>query len=102
MTEAFDDAVTDTNCGTFTGNVNPVNGDLPANTRAILYFTESDATINAILDSGEHAVLAIAYASADRPASLDRIRAEILLPTGSALTVERDIPTISNLVVDLG
>ena len=102
ITEAFDDAVTDTNCGTFTGNVNPVNGDSPANTKAILYFTESDATINAILDSGEHAVLAIAYASADRPAALDTIRAEILLPTGAPLTIERQIPSITNLVVDLG
>ena len=102
LTEAFDDAVTDATCTTFTGSVNPVNGDVPASTRAILYFTESTGTMNAILDQGEHAILAIAYSSADRPTSLDTIRAEILLATGAALTAERNVPTITNLVVDLG
>ena len=103
LTLAFDAAIADTtNCTTFTTSLNPVDGGSPANTRAILYWTESATPQNAILDQGEHAILAIAYATADRPTSLDKIRVEVLLPTGAALTVERQIPTITNLVVDLG
>ena len=73
----------------------------PTETCAFIYWTVNDNN-NDILDQGEHAVLAIAYAEADRPAALDKIRAEILIPTGAALTVERQVPSITNTVVDLG
>lgn len=82
-------------------NANPVNGTLPSATKAIVYWTVRSNT-NAILDQGEHAVLAIAYSSADRPSALDKIRAEIVVPTGASLTVERQVPNITNLVVDMG
>ncbi|WKT58987.1 flagellin [Candidatus Nitrosotenuis chungbukensis] len=75
----------------------PFNGtDYPAATKAFIYWTVNNNN-NDILDQGEHATLAIAYASADRPVALDKIRAEILIPTGAALTVERLVPSISSL-----
>jgi flagellin FlaB len=54
------------------------------------------------LDQGEHATLAIAYKSADQPSALDKIRAEILIPTGAALSIERQVPSVTTTVVDLG
>jgi flagellin FlaB len=76
-------------------------GDAPTNTRAFIYFTQ-EVTSNDILEQGETAVLAIVYNTADRPAALDKIKAEIITPTGAALTVERQVPTITTSVVDLG
>jgi flagellin FlaB len=80
----------------------PFNGtSSPASTKAFIYWTVNNNN-NDILDQGEHAVLAIAYSSADRPSALDKIRAEILVPTGAALTVERQVPSVTTSVVDLG
>ena len=79
----------------------PYVGANPTNTRAFIYWTVN-ANENFILDQGEHAVLAIVYNAADEPAALDKIRAEIIIPTGAALTVERQVPNITNTVVDLG
>jgi len=73
----------------------------PYQTCAFIYWTVNDNN-NDILDQGEHATLAIAYAVNDRPTSLDKIRAEILLPTGASLTIERQIPSITTEIVDLG
>ena len=102
LTLAFDAAISDSNCSSYTTSLNPVDGGSPTATRAVLYWTESSTPQNAILDTGEHAILAIGYATGDRPGSLDVIRAEILLPTGAPLTIERQVPSITNLVVDLG
>jgi flagellin FlaB len=84
-------------------NGNPVTaaGNAPTNTKAIIYWSVRTNT-NAILDQGEHANVAIAYAVNDKPAALDKIRVEIVVPTGAALTVERQIPLISTSVVSLG
>ena len=73
----------------------------PTTTQAIVYF-DVNKNNNNILDEGEHANLVIQYKSADRPAQLDNIKAEVVLPTGSALTVERQVPAITTSVVDLG
>ncbi|MEW6044479.1 MAG: archaellin/type IV pilin N-terminal domain-containing protein [Thermoproteota archaeon] len=73
----------------------------PSETKAFIYWTVNDNN-NDILDQGEHAVLAIVYAADDRPSALDKVRAEILIPTGAALTVERQVPSITTEVVDLG
>ena len=82
--------------------VNPFAGTgNPADTRAFIYWTNNDNN-NDILDQGEHAVLAIVYATQERPSALDTIRAEVLLPTGASLTVERQVPNITTEVVDLG
>ncbi len=105
VTIAFDNAILDAACPTFTAGLNPVDGDSPAATKAILYWSVTASPQNSILDQGEHAVLAIAYTDAgndDRPAALDKVRAEILLPTGAPLTIERQVPNITNLVVDMG
>ena len=74
---------------------------IPTSTKAFIYWTQNSNN-NDILDQGEHAVLAIAYKVGDRPSALDKIRAEILVPTGSALTIERQVPSITTAVVDLG
>ena len=74
----------------------------PTTTQAVLYWDVSNTPINDILDSGEHANLAIVYKSGDRPGELDNIKAEIIVPTGSALTVERQIPSVTTNIVDLG
>jgi flagellin FlaB len=81
----------------------PSEGDnqLPSNTKAIFYF-DVNSNNNNILDVGEHANLLIMYKSGDRPSQLDNIKAEIIVPTGSALTVERQVPAITTTNVDLG
>ncbi|MGY5149631.1 MAG: archaellin/type IV pilin N-terminal domain-containing protein [Candidatus Nitrosopumilus sp. bin_68KS] len=90
--EAFADIVGD-----------PFNNQTPTNTRAFIYFTQSnESTPNDILSQGESAVLAVVYNSADRPAALDKVKIEVITPTGAALTVERQVPTITNAIVDLG
>jgi len=70
-------------------------------TRAFIYWSQ-ESTANDILELGETAVVAVIYASAERPGALDKIRVEIVTPSGASLTVERQIPTITNTIVDLG
>ncbi len=80
---------------------NPVNDTANPQTTAIIYWSVN-RNDNVILDQGEHAVLAIVHGSSERPGPLDIVRAEILVPTGSPLTIERIVPNISTPVVDLG
>ncbi|QLH06875.1 archaellin/type IV pilin N-terminal domain-containing protein [Nitrosopumilus ureiphilus] len=83
-------------------DVNPFLGvSHPSNTRAFIYWSQ-ESTSNDILEQGETAVLAIAFKANERPSALDKVKAEIIVPTGAALTVERQVPTITNQVVDLG
>jgi len=79
----------------------PIAGADPLVTCAYIYFTV-DLNGNDILDQGEHAVLAIAFAAADLPTPLDKIKIEMIPPSGATLTVERQIPNISSSYVDLG
>lgn len=79
----------------------PGVGTGPNATAAFIYFT-TNVNNNNIIDSGEQAVLAIAYKSADRPSSLDQISAEIILSSGAPLTVVRNVPTITDTVLNLG
>ena len=81
---------------------NPGTANSPNATKSIVYWDVTNIPQNKILDSGEHAELAIAYNPADKPGALDHIKVEIVVPTGSALTVERTVPSISTSVVDLG
>ncbi|NHI02868.1 hypothetical protein DYY67_2143 [Candidatus Nitrosotalea sp. TS] len=87
-------------------NAAPITGattvGAPTNTRAVIYWDVSNTPINDILEQGEHAEIAIVYKSADRPAALDNLKAEIDVPTGSALTVERQVPSVTTNIVDLG
>ncbi|MEE8179041.1 MAG: flagellin, partial [Nitrosopumilaceae archaeon] len=68
---------------------------------AIIYWVVQQNQ-NSILERGEHVVIAIGYKDEDRPAALDKIRAELLLAQGATLTIERNVPNITNLIVDLG
>ncbi|MCH7966649.1 MAG: flagellin [Thaumarchaeota archaeon] len=82
----------------------PIAGDTPTKTRAFIYFTQ-ESTSNDILEQGETAVLAIVYSATspdERPSSLDTLRTEIIVPTGASLTIERQVPTITTTIVDLG
>ena len=84
-------------------SANPVDGTTAlADTRAFTFWSTTNAPQNSILDEGEHATLVVAYNAADKPAALDKIRVEVLLPTGATLTVERQVPSISYTIVDLG
>jgi len=85
-------------------NQNAVNGTKasPSTTTQAIVYWDLNKNNNDILDQGEHANIVIQYKSADRPAQLDNIKAEVVLPTGSALTVERQVPAITTSVVDLG
>ena len=81
---------------------NPYNGtNNPTQTIAIIYFTVNQND-NPIMESGEHGQLAVAFARNDRPASLDFVAFEISTPKGSPMTVSRDVPNITNAIVDLG
>ncbi|MGI0005898.1 MAG: archaellin/type IV pilin N-terminal domain-containing protein [Nitrososphaera sp.] len=79
----------------------PGVGAGPTSTAAFIYFT-TQVNTNAIIDGGEQAVLAIAYKNADRPAALDTVNAEIILSQGAPLTVVRNVPTITDTVLNLG
>jgi flagellin FlaB len=87
--------------------LNPYQGgdagsdDWPLETTAFIYWTVA-ANTNDILESGEHANLAVAFAAGDRPSELDTIRIELIVPAGASLTVERQVPNITTEVVDLG
>jgi len=85
----------------YRGGLTGTLDDFPLETVAFIYFTVK-ANENEIIEQGEHAVLAIVYAVGDRPGTLDKIRAELLIPAGASLTVERQVPNITTEVVDLG
>ena len=83
-------------------DVNPyVDNAHPSKTVAIVYWSVNNNN-NAILDEGEHAVLAIIYEDTERPKSLETVRAEIIGPTGPALTAKRIVPSITTELVDMG
>ena len=83
-------------------NVNPITSNTAATaTKAFVYFAVN-RNDNSILDQGEHAIIAIVHKGSERPQALDSIKSEIILPTGSPLTVERLVPNITTAVVDLG
>ena len=82
----------------------PIAGDTATKTRAFVYFTQ-ESTSNDVLTQGETAVLAIIFQESttdERPAALDKLRVELIPPSGASLTVERQVPTITTTIVDLG
>jgi len=92
-------------CLAITGTVltsNPITSIPSTFTGACIYFTVN-LNNNNIIDQGEHAILAIIFGpAADRPTALDKIKIELIPPSGATLTVERQIPNISTAYVDLG
>ena len=84
-------------------NENPIDGDTQATaTTAFVFWSVTNTPQNSILDEGEHASLALVFADADKPNALDKMRTEVIVSTGAALTVERQVPTISYDIVDMG
>jgi flagellin FlaB len=82
--------------------VNPITSDTEADeTAAVIYFAVN-RNDNSILDQGEHAIIAVVHKGTERPQALDNIKIEVIVPTGSPLTVERLVPNITHNVVDLG
>lgn len=73
----------------------------PNSTKAMVYW-DVNKNNNNILDVGEHADLVIVYKNGDQPKQLDSVKAEIIVPTGSALTIERQVPAVTETTVDLG
>jgi len=101
ITQAFEGAI---NTPVWQVTQNPVNDTSDnASTFAIIYWTvASQNPPNAILEQGEHAVIAIGYKTQDKPIGLDKIRIEVLLSSGATMTVERNIPNLTATVTDLG
>jgi len=81
---------------------NPISGAGPAVTTAIIYFPVMRAPFNSILEQGEHAVISMAWAAGEEPASLEKIKIELTASKGATLTVERDVPNITSAIIDLG
>lgn len=78
---------------------NPINQTAATeNTQAILFFTINKNN-NLLLDSGENAFLVLVFKDSERPTSLEKITAELVLSTGTPLTVERTIPNLTNRIV---
>ncbi len=83
-------------------STNPMNnGGFPDTTSAIVWYARNNNN-NAILDNGELAMLTIVWSQNERPQALDNISTEVVLPTGATLSAERDVPSITNQVVDMG
>ncbi len=81
---------------------NPYNGtNNPVSTVAIAYWN-TNQNDNQIVDAGEHIQLSVAFAENDRPTALDFFAVEVSTSKGSPMTVERTIPNINNVIVDLG
>jgi flagellin FlaB len=79
----------------------PGVGSGPSATSAVIYFI-ANSNNNAIIDSGELAIVLVAFRDADRPPTLDTVTAEVMVASGAPLTVQRNVPTITYSVVNLG
>ena len=94
------DQETDSSFDAFNG-ANPVNGTLPSETSAFVYWAKR-LNSNQVLETGEHVILAVAFAENDRPSALDSINLEIMISSGATMSLSREIPKITHEVVDLG
>jgi len=97
--DALDNGLIDKN--PYFGEFTPTLDDFPSVTTAFIYFTVN-VNGNQVLDSGEHAVIAIVFAEEDRPKSLEKFNVELIPYSGGSLIVERNIPVFNNEVVWLG
>ncbi len=82
---------------------NPLDGTSPAtptNSTAIVYWSTNENN-NKVLDKSESAILAVVFKSSDRPAQLDSLKVEVSPSIGAPLTVERNVPTLTNTYTDL-
>jgi flagellin FlaB len=82
-------------------NANPVNSTTAINgTSAFIYWTVN-LNNNDILDSGENAVVVVVQSDSDRPSALDQLTTEVIVPSGSPLSINRQVPSITDAVVNL-
>ena len=105
-TMAIDAAMAGGSAGVDFFNANTANGTAGGSgnanaTSAVLYFSVN-RNQNFIVDQGEHANMIIQFETNERPTALDQLRVEIMVPTGAPLTIERQVPNVTNLVTDLG
>ena len=83
-------------------DINPyVDEEKPTTTTAFIYWVVNINNDN-MIDQGELAVIALVYADKDRPKSGEHLLLEGISPAGNILSIERNIPNISNRVIDLG
>jgi flagellin FlaB len=83
-------------------DVNPMDdAGWPAKTMAFVWFSQN-INNNAILELGELVMVTIVWSEDERPQALDNIVTEVILPTGPTLSVDRDVPSITNEIVLLG
>ena len=95
LEDALQQAVTD---GILSSN--PINQTAAVeDTQSFLFFT-INRNNNYLVDSGEHAFMVIVFKDSERPSSSDSIISEIVLSSGTPLTVERTIPNLTSKIVD--
>jgi flagellin FlaB len=90
------------NANTANGTGSNTGSSGNANATSAIIFFSVNRNDNFILDQGEHATMSIQHKVDERPSALDNLRIEILLPVGAPLTIERQVPNLTNLVTDLG
>jgi len=79
----------------------PGTGSGLNSTSTIIYFTVNKND-NPSLDTGENAIVLVMFSYSDRPAPLAELNTEVIVPTGALLSVQRQVPSISDTVVNLG
>jgi flagellin FlaB len=81
-------------------DANPLTTSNPSVTHAFVYWTVNENN-NDVLDKSETATLAIVFKNSDMPRQLDRLTVEVIPSIGSPMTVERDVPTLTDAYQDL-
>ena len=80
---------------------NPINQTAATeDTQAILFFT-INRNNNDIIDSGEHAFMVIIFKDSERLSSLETMSIEIVLTTGTTLTIERTVPNLTSKIIHI-
>lgn len=85
----------------FIANNPMANGGFPNATSAFVWFSQNNND-NSILETGELAMLTLVWSDTERPQSLNQFSTEVILPTGATLSIDRQIPSITNPVVPMG
>jgi len=84
-----------------TSTLDPTFGATVTQTSAFIYWPVTNSPRNSILDQGERAVIVIAFASDDRPSSLDIVKTELVVHNSHTLIVERQVPTLVSGVTNM-
>ncbi len=80
-----------------------LNGDYAKNETFAVIAWVTNINQDNVLDPGEKAMLIIFYTSSDAPESYDVIKAEVKVPVGAPLTIERSVPpSLTQQIIDLG